>query len=726
MHEKDYLQVLKALTEVPFNVGKNLLIDILVGDINNPSIDRNNLHDLSSFGSLAYSNDELGMIVDSLIRHNFIEQVAFSTINKYAKVLRITKKGLDELRKPAFFKRKLAFNNNQETIITDKEKTLFENFDFFLNGLNDEQKKAVITPASKVVCVAGAGSGKTSVLTKRVEFLIKYKGVKPSRILAITFTRKARQEMLKRLDVKGVFDAKVETFNSFCEKTLRLHNDLIYSRPMRVMTFRDKIVAIRKALSDQGVDLRQAINVYFSDAQRRSKTDDQLALIFMNDCFLVLDTFKAQGGLVDFTKDANYSLQRSAKLVYNTCLALEEYMQERGLRDFSDQLLDALNFFKNNKNLIPNFDHVLIDEYQDVNSSQIELIELFNAPNLFCVGDPRQSIFGWRGSDIKFIMDFEKNYLDAEVIFLTKNYRSKKLIVDFMNLAIKKLNMPDLECVQNEEGFLKLLNFKSESEEHLFILQAILGSTVPREEIFVLARMNKSLNEFSKLLKQNNIPHVVKSDEQIKKVDAKVGEITLATVHAIKGLEADLVFVMGCNSMNFPCKTSEHPVTELIKLNDYDKEEEERRLFYVAVSRAKEKLVMTYSGKNPSYFISAEMKLLAEKGFLKKREASKFMFQSSNKKEFLEDVQEDNSLLDNKSKLLLLEELKNWRKNRSQELKIPAFTIFHDSTFFSLVEFVPRSEEELESIKGIGSEKIKKFGKDIIKIVSKYAKNEGD
>ncbi|MCC7574393.1 ATP-dependent DNA helicase UvrD2 [Candidatus Woesearchaeota archaeon] len=715
MDEKDYLLVLRALKEVPFNVGKNLLIDILIGDINNPSVERNKLHELNCFGDLAYSKEELSMVVDSLIRHGFIEQISFSTINKYAKVLKISVKGVDELRKPTFFKRKLAFSNNQKTFISSSEKELFKNFDFFLKDLNDEQKKAVVTPSKNVVCVAGAGSGKTRVLTKRVEFLIKYRGVNPSRILAITFTRKARQEMMYRLESSGITNARVETFNSFCEKVLRLHNDLIYDKPVRVMSFKDKIVGIRRALQEQGLNLRDALSIYFSYAQRRGKTDDQLAAIFMNDCFLALDTFKARGGLVDFSKDAPSSSLRSAQLLYNTCKELEEYMAERGLRDFSDQLLDALSFFRNNSSLVPEFDHILIDEFQDVNSSQMDLVELLNSENLFCVGDPRQSIFGWRGSDIKFIMEFEQSHDDVEVIFLRKNYRSQKLLVQFMNLAIKKLNMPDLESVLEEEGFLKLLKFKSEEEEHLFVLQAILGSEIPREEIFVLARTNKTLNEFSRLLKNNNVSHVVKSDEQIKKVDAKKGEVTLATVHAIKGLESELVFVLGCNSMNFPCKTSEHPVAELIKIKDYDKEEEERRLFYVAVSRAKKKLVMTYSGKNPSYFISSEMRLLAEKG-----KSAKFMFSDKGKKDVLSESFVD-SRLNNKAKLLLLEELKVWRKNKSISLGIPAFTIFHDSTLLELIEKAPLDVDELGLVKGIGSEKIKKFGDELLSLIAKYS-----
>jgi DNA helicase-2/ATP-dependent DNA helicase PcrA len=131
--------------------------------------------------------------------------------------------------------------------------------------------------------------------------------------------------------------------------------------------------------------------------------------------------------------------------------------------------------------------------------------------------------------------------------------------------------------------------------------------------VLVLSRTNRQLFELSRIMKEKQIKHVLKTEEINSEVSAKKGEVTLATIHSIKGLEAKIVFLIGANETNFPCKASDHPIIELIKVEDYDKEEEEKRLFYVALSRAKQNLYITYTGKKPTYFITNEMLDLANK-----------------------------------------------------------------------------------------------------------------
>jgi len=282
-------------------------------------------------------------------------------------------------------------------------------------------------------------------------------------------------------------------------------------------------------------------------------------------------------------------------------------MNLHGLRDYTDQILDTIKFFKNNKDLISKFDYILVDEYQDVNAMQIELLDLLNSKNLFVVGDPRQAIFGWRGSDVNFILKFTDKFPEAEIITLTKNYRSNKHLVDFMNFAIKDMNLPDIESNFQVLKEIKLLNFEKELDEFNFILDEILKSNIEKNEIFVLARTNRQILDFSRLLKEKQIKHVLKTEEINNGATAAKDELTLATIHSIKGLEAKIVFLIGANEQNFPCKASDHPIIELVKVEEYDKEEEEKRLFYVAISRAKHKLIITFSGKRPTYFINQEM-----------------------------------------------------------------------------------------------------------------------
>ncbi|MCR4323453.1 MAG: exodeoxyribonuclease V subunit gamma [Nanoarchaeota archaeon] len=609
----EYLKILKALMELPFQVGKNLLIDFLKGDYKNKSIINNRLDRLHTFGTLKWESTAISQKIDNLIMNRMIEWVT-SDYNKFIKVLEITSKGGKEILNPTLQNKSL--NNKiefSEAEITKKERDEFVKLDDFLNGYNENQKKAIISMASKILCVAGAGSGKTTVLTKRIEFLIRHREINPEKILAITFTRKAKNEMEKRLKDSGIFGVKVNTFNSFCERILKKYEGVIYGKRMGVQGYGDKILGMTMAFGRLGIEMEDVIKEYFGPQQRKFKTQNQLFNNFMNDCFSVMEYFKVTGEKeYNFSKDVEPKDKKNAERVYLINKYLKEHMEIQGLRDYSDQLIDAIKFLKENPKEVPEFEHLLIDEYQDVNAMQVELINLLKAKNIFAVGDPRQSIFGWRGSDIGYILDFEKEYGQSEVIHLTKNYRSSKRIVEFMNKAIKEMGLPDLEHHRQDESKIKIINFENENAEREFVIRKILESKVPRNEIFVLARTNRQLQELSQIMKMANISHVLKTDEVRRPVEGKEGDVTLATIHAIKGLEAEKVFLIGANEQNFPCKATDHPAIEMVKMDNYNKTEEEKRLFYVAISRAKKMLYITYPGKKPTYFINDDMMEMGE------------------------------------------------------------------------------------------------------------------
>jgi len=698
----DYLFVLKALQEIPFGVGKKLLIDFLQGNRMNKSIVNNKLYLKKNFGSMVYEKDELTAMINNLIQNDMIELNSVNA-NKRWKMLELSVKGKKELENPILYRRKLAFNFREtETEITHEDRSLFEEFSVFLSRFNDEQKKAIISDKAHVLCIAGAGSGKTAVLTKKVEFLVKHRSIDPEKILAITFTRKARREMMTRLSEGGLLDSvMVETFNSFCEKILRQHNYLIYDKPVRVISYKDRAMMVNNALSKIHMDMSKAVDVYFSDAQMKGKTEEQLANIFRNDCFFIRDYFKFKNKKIAESSFETSSVkhEKSVKMVIAVCNYIEAYMRRYGLRDFADQLIDTIAFFKKHKDLIPRFDHILIDEYQDVNSTQIQLVDFLSPENIFCVGDPRQSIYGWRGSDIRYILNFEEKYPDCEIITLRKNYRSTGHIVDLINNSIKNMRLADLQSSIEGKKDINLLKFTSEDEEFEFVIQKIIESDLPRNEIFILARTNRQLNELSQLMKAQGVKHVVRSDEIKKSITSRKNDITLATIHAIKGMEAEMVFVIGCNGINFPCKGSEHPVIEMVKVEEYDKEEEERRLFYVAMSRAKNSLYLTYSGNKPTYFISNTMKKMIEEKEVK--------VQPKEKAEISIDQSKD-----------MITRLKDWRRKLSKEHNVPAYVIMHDRTLIDITQKIPRESAELEEIYGFGPEKIMKYGEEILKIVN--------
>ena len=720
--ELDYINILKALNEIPFGVGKKLLADFLSGKASNKSIQKNRLDKLSSFGSLAYSEDEIIQLIDSLTLNSLITLVSVPW-NKFLKVLEISEKGRAEILNPQFYKKKLGFNyNHAKTEITEEDKKTFDAFGSFLSDYNDLQKKAIISKNSHMLCIAGAGSGKTTVLTKRIEFLVKYCSVDPKKILAITFTRKARQEMVSRVHSNGLEDVNIETFNSFCEKILRRNSQLVYDKEVRVLSYRDKVRIINNALEKLNTSMNRAISTYFSPQQMRSKTMEQLANVFANDCFFIRDYFKFKNNSIDkelFSEIDNKHIT-AANLMFGVCTYIDAYMKKHGLRDFADQLMDSIWLFENHKDKIPHYEYILVDEYQDVNSTQIKLLDILDAKNMFIVGDPRQSIFGWRGSDVSYILGFEEKYPDCEIITLTKNYRSSKPIVKLINESIKKMQLPDLDTVNDDKADLKLLNFSSEMEEFDYLINEIQASKLPLNEIFVLARTNRLLNDLSNLMKARNIKHIRRSDEMKASMNiiAKQDEITLATIHGIKGMEAELVFLIGATSQNFPCKGTEHPVVEMIKVNEYDKEEEERRLFYVGMSRAKKSLRITYSGSKPSYFITPEMTVMFNKDKLNlKKKLTNVSTSSSNNTNYpnLYKIQKTKS---NNKDAEAIASLKEWRLELSRKYKIPAYRILTDRTIFDIVDKMPASIGELNSIHGLGMAKISKYGEDILLLIS--------
>jgi superfamily I DNA/RNA helicase len=177
-----------------------------------------------------------------------------------------------------------------------------------------------------------------------------------------------------------------------------------------------------------------------------------------------------------------------------------------------------------------------------------------------------------------------------------------------MNNSIKEMELSNLESTKKNQAQIKIFSFENEEAEMSFLLEYLKETNEKLNDIFILSRTNKQLNNIATMLRKLNINFILKTEENFD-VLSKDNYITLATIHTIKGLEAKTVFLIGCNNQNFPCRASDNPIVECIKNEYYDRESEELRLFYVAISRAKEKLFITYSGTQ-SNFITEDMKKL--------------------------------------------------------------------------------------------------------------------
>lgn len=292
-----------------------------------------------------------------------------------------------------------------------------------LAGLNEPQRRAVEHPQGPLLVLAGAGSGKTRVLTHRVAFLIAVHGIKPHEILAITFTNKAAGEMKERIEALVGPIARtmwISTFHAACARILRKEApQLGYRQNFTIYDAADQVRLVKRCLKDLGFDIKrfppQGVHAVISSA--KNKLIDASAFTEMVESFF------------DDTVAKTYELYQK-KLFANNAM------------DFDDLLMLTVDLFHRFPERLEHyqraFRHLLVDEYQDTNHAQYVLVNLLGREhrNVCIVGDDDQSIYSWRGADIRNILEFEKDYPEATVIKLEQNYRSTQTILSAANHVI--------------------------------------------------------------------------------------------------------------------------------------------------------------------------------------------------------------------------------------------------------------------------------------------------
>ena len=631
--------VLDAIKSFPFKVGKNLLITHLQGGAN-PTLEKHGFTDLQTYATMAYTTSELESLIKKMFRKGLLTKTPIKN-GKY-KVITITKKATTQKKQQKY----------ENTKITKKETTLFKNIPF-LKPFNTYQKRSITTNQKKVLVVAGPGTGKTTVLTKRIEFLAKYKTIPQQKILAITFTRKAKNEMMKRLAKNNIHSVHIHTFHSFAEK----HGD----KTKTLMDYKQKIRAINEALDMQGLRFEDAIDIYFTHKELKRTNPKTLTQKFIKTIFHYINSLTIQ----DLTPNLIPSQTEKELLIKNTITNVQKHIQENNKKTHADQLIQIKK-----EKIKKKYKHVLVDEYQDVNLKQEEIINAIQAPNQFLVGDPRQSIYAWRGGSEDLIHEKlqDENY---QKIFLTQNYRSKKEIIKIYNALMKDEKLPGIKPTRKGTAKTTLKKFDTEDQEKKYVA----SKCKEQEETLILCRTNKQLRDISDYLKDKRITHGVKNEYFETRHQTP---IKIATVHAAKGLEAQKVIIYNCNDNSFPCTKKTDELDELITFTNYDDWEEEKKLFYVALSRAKDTLIITYT-TIMSDFINPTMK---------------------------------NKLEDNKEfKPKIYETLKKW--NKKSQFNKP------NSILMDIAKKRPENIYELKNIPGLTPNDVYTFGKEIIKQINK-------
>ncbi|MCC0649661.1 DUF3553 domain-containing protein [Clostridioides sp. ZZV15-6598] len=371
-----------------------------------------------------------------------------------------------------------------------------------LDTLNPAQREAVEKTEGPVLILAGAGSGKTKVLTTRIAYLMEDKGVQAPSILAITFTNKAANEMRERVEQNIGSETKemwISTFHSCCVRILRKDiNKIGYNRSFVIYDAADQVTLVKDCLKELNLSDKvfepKAVISAISGAKDKLYTPKQF-------------------------KDMNMSDNRMVKIADIYAL-YQDRLKRNSALDFDDLILKTVELFKTNDEVLAyyrsRFRYIMVDEYQDTSKAQYELIKLLarEHQNICVVGDDDQSIYGWRGADIRNILEFEKDYDNVHVVKLEQNYRSTQVILDAANKVISnniERKRKKLWSEKKEGELIKIQLTGSEIEEADFIADSIAQiarkEKRPYKDFAVLYRANAQARPVEDALNRSQIPY---------------------------------------------------------------------------------------------------------------------------------------------------------------------------------------------------------------------------
>ena len=369
-----------------------------------------------------------------------------------------------------------------------------------IDSLNERQKEAVINTEGPMLILAGAGSGKTKVLTTKVAYLIEEKNVSPDNILAITFTNKAAKEMKERIySIVGgyAFKIQISTFHSFGLKIIKENCKLLgYESNFTILDADDSLSVIKKIVKDNNIDSTKFNPKAIKNAISSSKNE-------------MIDS-------ISYSKYAHTPFDEVVQTVYEK---YERSLKINNAMDFDDLLILPLKLFREYPNVLQEYQekykYIFIDEYQDTNEPQYILSKMISAKyrNITVVGDADQAIFTWRGANYKNILNFEKDYKEAKTVLLEENYRSTKTILNAANNVIKnnKIRKEKNLWTQNEDGN-KIIYYKAfdEKDESHFVVEEVkklISNGVNPNDICVLYRANAQSRTIEEAFLTSNIAY---------------------------------------------------------------------------------------------------------------------------------------------------------------------------------------------------------------------------
>ena len=376
-----------------------------------------------------------------------------------------------------------------------------ENLNNYLDFLNNQQRKAVENTEGATLVLAGAGSGKTRVLTYKILHILIKKLALPNQILAVTFTNKAAMEMKER--VSSLLNYPIDkmwlgTFHALSAKILRNNSEIVGLKSnFIIIDSDDQLKLIKQICERENIDTKERNSRYFLS---------------------IIDSYKNKGLSYNSIKNTKHKKDKDVLKIF------EIYQQELirlNCVDFGDLILHCLKIFRKNNEIKIKyqklFKYILVDEYQDINNVQQQWLEFFyqGKENICCVGDDDQSIYSWRGADVTNLLNFEKNFSKPEIIRLEQNYRSTKNILKCASTLIKKNDGRYGKKLwsNNMEGDKIIISgFWQTKEESIFVsdkIEKLLSKKVPLKEIAILFRVAAHTRSFEERFINLGLPYKI-------------------------------------------------------------------------------------------------------------------------------------------------------------------------------------------------------------------------
>jgi DNA helicase-2/ATP-dependent DNA helicase PcrA len=608
------------------------------------------------------------------------------------------------------------------------------------DGLNPEQRRAVETVRGPVCILAGAGSGKTTTITRRIANQVALDAFSADQILAVTFTDKAAREMRSRLEELGAGGVRARTFHSAALAQLRW--------------FRDE--APGRILASKALMLRQIGNTLPMPYKFRPAVDLATEVEWAKNRRLTPDTYRR--GL------NGHEPPIPADLMARVFREYERRKEASGALDFEDLLALAVKLLEEEPEALAEvrdrYRAFTVDEYQDVNLLQQTLLELWlgERDDLCAVGDDYQSIYAFTGATPEYLLGLPRQFPSATVVRLEANYRSTPQVLGLANRLVPRLGGAEKQLRETHPPGPEpeLRGFADGDAEGKFVVERVRelhAAGTPLEEMAVLIRLNARSADFEEafsdadipfqgaalltrdaarqllkglagstsrsvgyevrrlatehgweetppeglgereLTRQSDLARLILLAEEFDDGSRDVGEwikwlrerfdhgaqggVHLLTLHRAKGLEWDAVFLPRIEERELPCKQA---------LGEDAAIAEERRLLYVGITRARKHLALTWT-RRPSRF-------LAELGVETKREAAPRRSEEELPPAF--------------------RTLKQWRFERAKADEVPAYVVFHNSTLEQIAERSPRTLSELGSVPGVGPTKLERYGEEVL------------